>query len=507
MIFCPVFETLKHKLFILSLLNINIPSCYKSNNLVLSLLSLQDFYTDSKNMLEISLIKKNKICLEDYNYKQDVENRLLLSQLSARDLELLQEILYSPLTITLQELSKALACEEKELLPSIKKFAKNKLLSLNGGLILVDKERRKYFAARIIAFDPDFSPGMEFLQGLLKKVPIHTLPAWYNISRTSNHIFDSIVEKYLLTPQIFQRYLSGLQFPEPIMEDILKDLSESSEYTIYASDLMDKYSLSQEQFQTISLLLEFHLICCLTYKKVDSKWVEVITFFQEWKNYLLFLRKTTPPTLLASSVKRGSSRDFSFIEDITFLLSLAKKQPFFYQDMPGLAKCLHLNAKNETDFNYIQRLLKKIELLDLASCDKQILSLSDKANQWFSLSNSQRSLLLYRHSYTSELIGLCNERTLRDIEKSILRVAYLDWVLFEDFFKGMTTTLSEKSSVMLKKQGRNWKYTLPFYSCKETVLIEKIILEWLFELGIIELGSYQNNCCFRVTEHGRTFLG
>lgn len=458
-------------------------------------------------MLEISLIKKNKICLEDYNYKQDIENRLLLSQLSARDLELLQEVLYSPLKITLQELSEALSCEEKELIPSIKKFAKNKLLSLNGNMILVDKEKRKYFAARIIAFDPGFSPGMEFLQGLLKKVPIHTLPTWYNISRTSDHIFDSIVEKYLLTPQIFQRYLSGLQFPDPIMEDILKDLSESSEYTIYASDLIDKHSLSQEQFQTIALLLEFHFICCLTYKKVDSKWVEVITFFQEWKSYLLFLRKTIPPTLPVNFVERESSCDFSFIEDITFLLSLAKKQPFFYQDMPGLANCLHLNAKNKNDFKYIQRLLKKIELLRLASCNEQSLSLLDNANQWFGLSNSQKSLLLYRHSHTSELIASCNERTLRDIEKSVLRVAYLDWVLFEDFFKGMTTTLSEKSSVILKKQGRNWKYTLPFYASREVVLIEKIVLEWLFELGIIELGSYQNNRCFRVTEYGRTFLG
>ncbi|PWU13052.1 MAG: hypothetical protein C5B45_06700, partial [Chlamydiae bacterium] len=96
-------------------------------------------------MLEISLIKKNKICLEDYNYKQDIENRLLISQLSARDLELLQEILYSPLKIAFRDLSEALSCEEKELIPSIKKFIKSGLLSFNGSVITVDKEKRKYF--------------------------------------------------------------------------------------------------------------------------------------------------------------------------------------------------------------------------------------------------------------------------------------------------------------------------------------------------------------------------
>lgn len=458
-------------------------------------------------MLEISLIKKNKICLEDYNYKQDIENRLLLSQLSARDLELLQEILYSSLKIVFQDLTEALSCEEKEIIPSIKKFVKSGLLSVNGNVILVNKEKRKYFAARILAFDPDFTPGMEFLQGLLKKVPIHSLPVWYNISRTSDHIFDSIVEKYLLTPQVFQRYLSGLQFPDPIMEDILKDLSESADYMLYASDLMDKYSLSQEQFQTIALLLEFHFICCLTYKKVGCKWVEVITFFQEWKDFLLFLRKTVPPILPSSAIEKESTRDFSFIEDITFLLSLAKKQPFFYQDTIELANCLHSNTKNKSDVHYIQRLLKKIELLNLASVNKQSLSLLDKANQWFTLSNSQRSLLLYRYSYTPELIGSFNERILRDIEKSVLRVAHSDWVLFEDFLKGMITTLSEESNVVLKKQGRNWKYTLPFYNSRELILIEKIILEWLPELGITELGYYQKTRCFRVTEYGRTFLG
>ncbi|MDR2539371.1 MAG: hypothetical protein LBC45_01970 [Chlamydiales bacterium] len=455
----------------------------------------------------MSLVKKSKICLEDYNYKQDIENRLLISQLSARDVKLLQEILYSPLKIPFQDLSKALNWEEKECISSVKKFIKSELLSLNGSVITVDKEKRKYFTARIIAFDPDFKPGMEFLQGLLKKVPIHILPVWYNISRTSDHIFDSIIERYLLTPQMFQRHLSNLQFPDPIMEEILKDLLEAPEYLLYASDFMIKYSLSSEQFQTIALLLEFHFICCLTYKKIDSKWVEVITFFQEWKDYLLFLRKTKPPTLCASSVKRESTRDFCFLEDMTFLVSLAKKQPFFYKDTLDLAHCLHLNPTNKNHIKYIERLLEKIELLNLASVKDQKISLLDQANKWFGLTNPQKSLLLYRHSYTPEMIGSFNERALREIEKSVLRIVDSEWVLFEDFLKGMTTALSEESSIILKKQGRNWKYMLPFYHSRELILIEAIILEWLFELGIVELGSYQNDRCFRVTEYGRDFLG
>ncbi|MFY9715696.1 MAG: hypothetical protein WAJ84_03730, partial [Candidatus Rhabdochlamydia sp.] len=144
---------------------------------------------------------------------------------------------------------------------------------------------------------------------------------------------------------------------------------------------------------------------------------------------------------------------------------------------------------------------------NLASFKDKSFSLLDKAHEWFTLTNPQKSLLLYRHSYAPEMIGSFNERVLRDIEKSVLRVAYFEWVLFEDFLKGMTTTLSEESSVILKKQGKNWKYTLPFYNSRELILIEAIILEWLSELGIIELGSYQNHRCFRVTEYGKDFLG
>ena len=69
-----------------------------------------------------------------------------------------------------------------------------------------------------------FQPDMEFLQGLLKKVPIHCLPAWHAVPRTSNNIFESLVEKYLLSPQIFQRYLSELHFSHPVAISLMNDL-------------------------------------------------------------------------------------------------------------------------------------------------------------------------------------------------------------------------------------------------------------------------------------------
>src|SRR5690606_655670 len=102
-------------------------------------------------------------------------------------------------------------------------------LSIEGDTIFVDKDKRKYFEIQISRFDEDFVPGMEFVQGLLKKVPIQVLPLWYATPRTSNNIFESIIEKYLLTPQIYQRYLSELSLGDPLFTSIMRDLFVSAD--------------------------------------------------------------------------------------------------------------------------------------------------------------------------------------------------------------------------------------------------------------------------------------
>ena len=52
---------------------------------------------------------------------------------------------------------------------------------------------------------------MEFIQLLLRKVPIDILPTWYPIPRTSNSIFDSLIEKYMKTPSNFPTLFNRAQ--------------------------------------------------------------------------------------------------------------------------------------------------------------------------------------------------------------------------------------------------------------------------------------------------------
>ncbi len=279
-------------------------------------------------MLELTSARKNKVVLADYNSQQDIDNRMLLADCSAFDLEVLEEILFSPLKISFKKLVRSMGCEEEDLSPILKKLSDSGFLSRQDDFIIVDKDLRKYFEFQMVRFDPDFKPDVEFLFGLLRKVPIHHLPAWYSIPRTSNNIFESIVEKYLLTPQIYQRYLLDLHFGDPAIHGIITDLFAAPDFKLYSSDVIGKYNLTRRNFEEMMLLLEFNFIGCVSYEKEDDHWIEVITPFHEWHEYLSFLKSTECARIAQSDkIKRTRESDFAFIEDMSAILSQTLQKP------------------------------------------------------------------------------------------------------------------------------------------------------------------------------------
>jgi len=191
-------------------------------------------------MVELNPFRKNKINLEDYDYQKDIENRLLMAHFSEADLEVLEELLYNPPKFPIDTISSNLDMTLLELTPILKKLGKTGLFTIIDENIIVDKEMRKYFEFQLHKFDDDFKPGMEFLQSLLKKVPIHVLPVWYHIPRTSNNIFDSLIEKYLETPQTFQRYLLELNLADDVMKDIVEDLFREKSLKLLSSEVMTR---------------------------------------------------------------------------------------------------------------------------------------------------------------------------------------------------------------------------------------------------------------------------
>lgn len=439
------------------------------------------------DMLELSSSRKHKVNMTDYPFDQDIECRLAMSDFATLDIEILEEILYNPLKIPLKKLARSVGCKENELEKSLKKFESVGLLSFFEDAVVIDKEKRKYFEFEITRFGPDFKPDMEFLQGLLRKVPIHALPVWYSIPRTSNNIFESIVEKYLLTPHIFQRFLQEIQMGDRVLQGIIQDVYDSSELKVSSSDLIAKYNLTAKTFEEMILLLEFHFACCLIFEKQEDHWIEFVAPFHEWKEYLCFFRATEPICIdpKVPIERADQSSDFAFIEEMSSLLLKAKKESI---EIP------------------ISSSIEKLHLLKLAEYVDGKLHSLEAGDAWLNLTLENKSLYLYSHPNNRILSLSSSEKCVREAEKAIKRVLHGYWVYFDDFLKGILVPLSEQSVVTLRRFGKQWKYVLPRYSEEEKALFKAIIFEWLYEFGMVTIGKCQGKDCFAVTQWGRFFF-
>jgi len=467
-------------------------------------------------MIELSSVRKNKINLSDYPYQKDIENRLLMAEFSVFDVEVLEEILFSPLKIPIKKLARSLETPLDQLMPILEKLGQTGLFSLQEDILSVEKEMRKYYESQLAKFDEDFHADMESLQAILKKVPIHILPLWYSIPRTSNNIFESIMEKYLQTPQTFLRYLMELSFDDPILSGIVQDVLQAPDFKVFGKDICAKYQISKTQFEECILFLEFNFICCLRYEKVGSQWEEIVTPFHEWKEYLSFLRDSKPSSIPApAKIKRKRPKDFSFIEEMTLLLKKIWKSPIEWNP-DQLYKYFEQAPQDPVELAQMQTYWKgvaeKLCLVKLALVQDGLLSPTEASSEWLEFNLENKALYLYRHPQNRLPLlhfpaDMCTEKNIREAEKSIKQVFYLDWVYFDDFIKGALVILGEDSRIVLKKIGKSWKYCLPQYTESERAFIKATIFEWLFEVGMVAAGKADGRDCFCATSFGKTFFG
>jgi hypothetical protein len=459
-------------------------------------------------MVEVATFKKNKIELREYDYSKDIQNRILMAQFTAKDVEVLEEILYSSIRTPLSVLEQNLDLTTSELKTVLEKLEQTKLFEVSGGFVVVDKDMRKYYEMQILKFEEDFEPGMEYLQGLLRKVPIHILPNWYSISRTSDNIFESIVEKYLYSPQAFQRYLMELHLGDEIQKGIMNAVYQSPDYEIEASDMIKKFKLTQEEFEEHMLHLEFSFVCCIRYKRKGDRFIEVITPFHEWQQYLIHVRDTEPNSIIdEETIKRLKKSDFGVIEEMAAILELAQKGPINRTAIPSIQK--KTPSFQEADF---ERYVQKLCQLNLAERNGDKIYCTSDSLEWLKMKNDDRAIYIYRHplnsfSYATMPQELASQRMVREAEKSISRIANAGWVFLDEFLQGVLIALNERHYITLKKFGRHWKYQLPEYSESELNFFRAVICRALFEVGVIALGTKDGRDCFCLTSFGHTIFG
>jgi predicted transcriptional regulator len=468
-------------------------------------------------MLDLQTQRKVKIVLSDYDVKRDIENRLLMSQFSDLDVQVLQEVLYSPLRFSLRKMAKSLSLSEESLKKILEKLGRTGLLSIEADNVDVDKDMRKYFETQVQKFEEDFKPGMDYLAGLLKKVPIHILPTWYAIPRTSNNIFESILERYLATPQIYYRYVQDFSTSHPNLSPLVKDLFSSAELKLSGQSVIERYRMTREQFEETMLLLEFSLIASLRYEKVEDVWKEVITPYEEWKEHLSFLRDTqATPILEEEEIQPFRTSDFAFVQDLATLLQLTKTKPISLLPsktvLSSIYKRLKLDLENEKHHLYYSKLIAKLHLLKLADIADGELRVSNNAEHFLSLGTQEMAIFLYRHT-ANKLISehledkLPIDKTVREAEKSVLRILHAGWVEIDEVIEGALVALTEEPILVLKKTGRLWKYLRPQYTAEQKNLLRAALSDWLFEIGAVSIATYKNKACLKVTDFGLTLFG
>lgn len=463
-------------------------------------------------------LKKNKIHLPDYDYQKDLKNRLLMSDFSIFDVEVIEELINGSLHTTVQALAEELCVDSEEIFSVLNKLSETGLFTLDSQQITVNKEIRKYFELQIEKFDTDFRADMDYLQGLLTKVPIHLLPNWYSISKTADNIFEAICERYLSSPKVYRQYLDELELDDPIHERIAQEVFNSPNLQLPAESLIKKYHLSQEEFEVCMLHLEFNFICCLSYQIIDNQWCGVVTPFYEWRHYQLFLNSTETSSIEdESAIHKPFTESFAFVKAMNQVVEIIKEAPLAWSEEESqlspesvgilLRQCDKHSLLEEQLHSHFNTVIIKLISLGFVTCNSGLLTFAaEAAQEWLQMETKDQAIYLYRHPCDwAERTDLpfASMRNFRQAEKSLRRVVNEDWVLFSDFIPGVIHSFSHQDPIQLKREKRRWHYALPKHGPDEQHFIYVTIFERLFQVGMVETGVIEGKECFCLTDLGR----
>lgn len=428
--------------------------------------------------------RKTNISLADYPFHKEIDRRLLLASLSALEIEVFQEIINHSLTTSVAQLAEELDLPTDSLFPALDGLCAKQLCSMQNGIIATDKKVRKEFEEGLNKLHRRFKPNISFIQKELDRIPKHLLPTWYSFSKSSDTISHCITQTYFSTPKIYFDYLHELQFQNPVLRAIIKEVYESPGFTVSAKQLMKTYKLSHRSFEECILLLEHYFACFLSYRFVSGCWEEIVTPFTEILEYLQFEAETTPSPLL-QDVTPFYTTEFHFLKEMK--VACTESSHF----SPAMEKIVQLGL--------VKRTVNKQPVL------------TDKGELWLAKSFPEQAAMLAGDplnvpSTIQDFKSLWNTRNLHMIEKSLRKLTPLIWVEFSSFFKGFIAPIGDRKALSLKNKGTKWKYELPTYGEIEKRFVQTVIMERLAEMGVVATGSHLGNSCFCLTSFGGQFI-
>jgi hypothetical protein len=453
-----------------------------------------------------------RVVLEDFDFKRDLKLRLLLEKLNTHQVHVLEEILYSPLKVSAQELCDNTDTNYTDIYLILESLAPLGLFQLKEDTLFVDKEVRKYFETLIEKFSADFHPDLDYFKELLKHVPIHCIVSWYHIPRTSNNIFNSIVERHLKTPKMYEKYIKDTLTFDPEIQKLASYVLHDPREKVPCTELMEKFSLTEEELEEKILFLEYHYILASSYEIEDSKYKKHLSLFSEWKNWKKSADTYSEDELALheDEIAKASTNEFSFIEDMSAIIKLCderdlqvvynqKDELFYLAD-----ENINLQELNNTSASYIARVINKNLLLGLCVIEEDVLRQTSPATKWLETPIKKRTLITFKHphnalSHKSDYSFHQHDRNIIEVQKALSTIQSGKWIMFDDFMMRHLSKGNTLKQAELKRVGRHWKYESAEYDPKEIEFFKLIVLSWLFESGMVIPGIYQGKDCLTVT--------
>jgi hypothetical protein len=472
-------------------------------------------FSKKGTMQDIHIPTPCKVVLSDFDYKRFLNARLFLEKQSVTLIAVLEEILFSPLKVFIEELEEATGCFGEEMDLVLQTLSPLHLFHRDGKNLIVDKEIRKYLEIITEKFNPDFCPNLDYFKEVLKHVPIHCLISWYHIPRASNNIFNSILDKHFKTPKIYKQYIQETLSDNLTLSQIVNDVMNSENRSLPAQELMIKYSLSETVFEEMILFLELHFILCTTYEVKGHMYKKYLSAFIEWKEYLKkdFKGQDSQVSIKEELVENCILSEFSFIKDMSTLLTLSNKrclkvtfnpkdELFFLDSIPDDVVDLHNHSPL-----YLAKVINKSLLLGLLVVQDDRLRQTPPAEKWLETPLRKRTLISFKHphnalSHKSAFTFHQHDRNIIEVQKALSSIKQGEWILFDEFINTYLSTTNNLKQASLTKIGGGWKYTSADYEVEEIEFIRTMILEWLFESGMVLKGSFQNKDCFKVSSLG-----
>ncbi len=461
-------------------------------------------------MPDLLIARKTKVSLNDFNYQDDIDHRIALSKLTPFQIELLSEILFNPLIFPISELGEYLDENIDVIKKNLIELESLELYKIDADQLIVNKEMRKLYSLKLAKFDKHFSYGIDLVEMMLKRISIHLLPVWYQVPRTSTNIFESIIENYFITPKIYSRHLLEFIHTKDLLSEVANHVIKSPQAEINFEELIQKMNISEQELHKVILELELNFIVALKYIPQGNKINLKVSLLNEWKEYNALLLSKEETTVDPGSVVLCREKEYAFIEDMSLIIKECSNNQLYTTDSELENSCIQdlcntLNAEKD----YIKALITKLTLLHLIDLSNKLAQATEIGLKWINIPLKKRAHITFKHplnqimQLTQFSDQINTERNYLDVVKSLSILADKEWILLEDYFKGVVIPLTQNNSLSLKKCNKRWAYIYPTYTEEESEFIRFVIFHRLFESGIIQKGKFNNKPCFKLTTLGK----